>query len=190
MSNRIRKAKYDNIKRLNESLNSSKLLNEACINAGNNCTAAISCGGAKCTITEQLLLLAPVIHRQWEILVQDGLIVDQRQERCSGGGMTDIGIDVEKGGSDLPPLDPKFGDKKHLEQLISSMQSVDEYISWFDETYGPYREAGADIPTGQEVVSDLASVMNQGTKGRMSEQGLPVWMGVLGGIIWFDCWRY
>ena len=45
MSNRIRKEKYDNIKNLNESLNSNSLLNEACINAGNDCTAAISCGG-------------------------------------------------------------------------------------------------------------------------------------------------
>ena len=37
---RASKSKSKNIKRLNESI-----LNEACINAGNKCTAAISCGG-------------------------------------------------------------------------------------------------------------------------------------------------
>ena len=43
----------------------------------------------------------------------------------------------------LPKLNPQLGDKSYLKKLITSMNSVDEFTSWFDKTYGPYREAGS-----------------------------------------------
>tara|TARA_R110001583_G_scaffold155567_1_gene307223 strand:+ start:97 stop:1527 length:1431 start_codon:yes stop_codon:yes gene_type:complete len=102
---------------------------------------------------------------------------EPRKELDQGKDIYQASRPNKKKGGDLPQLDQELGDKKYLEQLISSMQSVDEFISWFDGTYGPFRKAGADIPTGKELISNL-----EGSKGRMSEQGLPVWMGILGGI--------
>ena len=152
MSNRIRKAKYTNIKRLNESL-----LNEAaeCSEQHNNPYTGentYECGSNQ-TCTETF----------------------GANGTCGPmGGMTGT---PGPGTGDLPPLSIELGDKNYLEKFISSMQSADEFISWFDGTYGPFRKAGADIPTGEELISNL-----ERSKGRMSEQGLPVWMGILGGI--------
>ena len=75
----------------------------------------------------------------------------------------------------LPKLNPQLGDESYLKKLITSMDSVDEFTSWFDKTYGPYREAGADIPMGREVIS-----IQEGSRRRLNER-IP-WWTIVGGI--------
>jgi hypothetical protein len=89
------------------------------------------------------------------------------------GGMTGT-----PGGGPLgmDELDKQLGDEEYLTNLFSSMKSSEEFISWFNKTYGSYREIGLDIPTGEKVIADL-----ERTKGRMHE-GIPAWMGIIGGI--------
>ena len=81
----------------------------------------------------------------------------------------------EEDGNNLPKLNPQLGDESYLKKLITSMNSVDEFTSWFDKTYGPYREAGANIPMGREVIS-----IQEGTQRRLNEK-MPWWQ-IVGGI--------
>ena len=107
MSNRIRKARYDNIKRLNESLNSDDSLNEACINAGNKCTAAISCGGENAyhgTVTFACTCSTSMGD------FGSGWIDCGSSGDMPGGGMTDIDIEKEGGKTrtkDIKDMTPK-----------------------------------------------------------------------------------
>tara|TARA_R110000803_G_scaffold60710_2_gene120149 strand:+ start:26804 stop:27664 length:861 start_codon:yes stop_codon:yes gene_type:complete len=116
MSNRTRKSKYDNVKKLNESLNSSNSLNEACVNAGNNCTAAISCGGEN-SYHGTVTLACTCSTSMGDF--GSGWLDCGPSEGVSSSGMLDI--DNERGG-DLPMLNPQSGGKTRT----TNIKSVDE----------------------------------------------------------------
>jgi len=74
----------------------------------------------------------------------------------------------------LPPLDKRLGDENYLESIITKMRSPSDYIRWYDNTYGKYIQAGANMPTGEQVIA------NAGTgRGQLNE--IP-WWSVVGGI--------
>jgi len=86
------------------------------------------------------------------------------------------GMADEESSSDpgLPKLDKKLGDKNYLKALISSMRDSSDFVKWYDGTYGPYIQAGANIPTGEQVIANAKT-----GRGQINE--IP-WWSIVGGI--------
>ncbi len=55
----------------------------------------------------------------------------------------------------LRPLDRNLLDKEYVESQIKGLRDEGSFMAWYDSIFGPYKAAGALIPTGREIILQL-----------------------------------
>ena len=93
----------------------------------------------------------------------------------------------QRGGNNLPKLDPNLSNFQYLETTIKRMKSDQEFIGWYNGIFMVYINAGVKIPTGQETLSQIEKELRMKGQIREGNQKLlvEIWeliLGIISGI--------